>query len=71
MKLKTDKVYELMNTHYKGNYTQFAKAIELDPSHIHRFLRLGIGGGKKVIGAVMRFAQIQVCKIRFSHLVIT
>jgi hypothetical protein len=57
MEVKRAKVINLMNKYYYGNYNRFAKELDVDPSHLYRFLNTGIGGGKKIIGAVMRFCK--------------
>lgn len=59
MELKRAKVKELMDTYCRGNYNRFARELGLDPSHLYRFLNEGIGGGKKVIGAVNRFCKLK------------
>lgn len=57
MKLKRDSVKELMKKYYDGNYNRFAREIGVDPTHLHRFLKTGIGGGAKLIGSVMKFCK--------------
>jgi hypothetical protein len=57
MKVKRGKVINLMNKYYHGNYNRFAKELGVDPSHLYRFLTTGIGGGKKIIGAVIKFCK--------------
>ena len=57
MELDKQKIFDLMKEHSDGNYNRFARALGVDASHLHRFLNSGIGGGKKLIGAVMRFCR--------------
>jgi hypothetical protein len=57
MRLRKDKVIELMNTQFKGNYNQFSKTLGLDVGHLHKYLIKDIGGGKKLIGAVMKYCR--------------
>ncbi len=57
MEAKREKIFELMEQYYDGNYNRFAKELEVDPSHLYRFLTTGIGGGKKIIGAVLKFCK--------------
>ena len=57
MKVKRDKVFELMDTYYKGNFSAFARALELDTSHMYKCMNFGLGGGKKVLGAVIKFCK--------------
>ena len=60
MKLIRIKVAELMSTYCSGNYNRFARELEIDPSHLHRFLTTEVGGGKKLVGAILKF-----CKLNF------
>lgn len=57
MRLNHDKVNELMMEYCGGNYNRFARELGLDPSHLYRFINTGIGGGKKIIGAIIRFCS--------------
>lgn len=57
MKLNREKVTELMYEYTNGNYSRFARQLNVDPSHLHRFLKSDIGGGKKIVGAVMKFCK--------------
>lgn len=56
--VKRQKLLDLMNTYCAGNYNRFARELEVDPSHLYRFLNRGIGGGKKIVGATMRFCKL-------------
>lgn len=60
MKILSKKVTELMQTHYNDNYTQLSKAMDLDPSNLHRALKRNIGSGNKVISAVIKFCREKV-----------
>lgn len=57
MRLNREKVAQLMAVYCGGNYNRFGRELGIDPSHLHRFLTSGIGGGKKLIGAVMIFCK--------------
>lgn len=57
MVLKKDKINELMSTYCNGNYNRFARELGIDPSQLYRFINTGIGGGKKVAGAVIKFCK--------------
>lgn len=57
MKLKRDKTTYLLTTYFNGNYNRFARELKIDPSHLYRFITQGIGGGNKVIGAVINFCK--------------
>lgn len=57
MNANREKTRRLLNEYYGGNYNKFAKELELDPSHLHRFLTEGVGGGKKLIGAIIKFCN--------------
>lgn len=57
MKANRNKVFELMNTYCDGNYNRFGRELQLDPSHLYRFLNTGVGGGKKLVGAIIRFCK--------------
>ncbi|MCX8129054.1 MAG: hypothetical protein N3I35_03020 [Clostridia bacterium] len=55
--VKRQKLAELMETYFSGNYNRFARELDVDPSHLHRFINSGIGGGKKIVGATIRFCK--------------
>jgi len=57
MEANRSRVTDLMNTYCAGNYNRFAKELGVDPSHLYRFLTSGIGGGKKIVGSVIRFCK--------------
>jgi hypothetical protein len=57
MELRRDKINALMNTFFEGNYNRFGRELGVDPSHLHRFLNTGVGGGKKLAGAIFRFCK--------------
>lgn len=57
MKAKRDEVFQLMRTYCNGSYNRFARELEVDPAHLYRYLNTGVGGGKKIIGAVIRFCR--------------
>lgn len=51
------KVADLMNTYSEGNYNRFARELGVDPSHLYRYIKTGIGGGKKIIMSVMKYCK--------------
>lgn len=55
--LRADKLRELMNAHCDGNYNRFARELGVDTSQLHRFLNTGVGGGKKMVGAVFGYCK--------------
>lgn len=55
MKAKREKMNQLMQTYCDGNYNKFARELDVDPSHLYRYMIKGIGGGKKLIGSLMKF----------------
>ena len=57
MQANRNKVIELMNKYCSGNYNRFSRELKVDPSHLHRFLKTGIGGGKKLVGAIIKFCK--------------
>lgn len=48
---------ELMQARCGGNYNRFARELGIDPGHLHRFLKSGVGGGKKIIFGLMDYCQ--------------
>lgn len=59
MELKREKIYELMTTYCSGNYNRFGRELNVDPSHLYRYLNSGIGGGKKLTGAIIKFCKLK------------
>ena len=57
MKAKREKVEQLMQEQCFGNYNRFARELGIDPSHLYRYINTGIGGGKKLIGALMKYCM--------------
>ncbi len=58
MKIKREKVYnELFKGLCKGNCNRFAREMSVDPAHLYRFLTAGTGGGRKIIGGVVKFCM--------------
>lgn len=55
MEVKVDKLNGLMSARYNGNYNRFARDLQVDPSHLYRYINGGVGGGKKLIGAVIKY----------------
>ena len=52
-----DKITQLMSIYCAGNYNRFGRELGLSPSHLHRYLNTGVGGGKKLAGAVIKFCK--------------
>ena len=57
MEVNRQKVHELMKTNCAGNYNRFARELEVDPSHLYRFLNTGVGGGKKIVMSVIKYCK--------------
>ncbi len=57
MKVNRNKVYELMNKYCAGNYNRFGRELGVDPAHLHRFLKTGVGGGKKIVFGILKFCK--------------
>jgi len=57
MNINRSRVMQLINTEYGGNFTRFSKDLGIDISHVHRCLTTGVGGGKKVIGAIIKYCK--------------
>jgi hypothetical protein len=57
MELKREKISELIRDDFNGNNARFAHEIDVDPSHIYRFLKTGVGGGKKIYGAIFKLCK--------------
>ncbi len=55
--ISSEKISELMKRFCGGNYNRFARELGVDPSHLHRFLKTGAGGGKKVIFGIAKFCK--------------
>ncbi len=56
-RINREKMMELMKRHCRGNYNLFGRELGIDPAHLHRFLNTGVGGGKKMIFALMEFCD--------------
>ena len=57
MKANRMKVSQLMHKYFNGNYTWFGRELGVNPSQLHRYLNTGVGGGKKIIGAILKFCK--------------
>lgn len=55
MEVDRGKVNQMMMTYCNGNYNRFARELGVDPSHLYKFINSGVGGGKKLVGAIMKF----------------
>jgi hypothetical protein len=57
MHLNLDKLRSLADIYAKGNVNEFARQMQVDPSHLWRVMQTGNSGGKKMIGAVIKFCK--------------
>lgn len=57
MKLRPEKVKELMGTYCAGNYNQFARELGVPVSNLYKFMQTSYGGGTKMIGFVVKFCK--------------
>lgn len=57
LRANQNKIFELMNIYCNGNYNRFGRELKVDPSHLHRFINTGVGGGKKLVGAIIKFCK--------------
>ncbi|MGI6668390.1 MAG: hypothetical protein ACOX4M_02835 [Acetivibrionales bacterium] len=57
MEVNRNKIRDLMNTNCAGNYNRFARELGVDPSHLYRFLKTGVGGGKKILMSVIKYCK--------------
>lgn len=55
MEADRQKLMELMQRQCKGNYNRFARELGIDASHLYRYINSGIGGGRKLIGAIIKY----------------
>lgn len=55
-RINREKMLELMQSQCRGNYNLFGRQLGVDPAHLYRFLNTGVGGGKKML-----FALIEYC----------
>jgi hypothetical protein len=58
MEVNRQKVRDLMNANCAGNYNRFARELGVDPSHLYRFLKTGVGGGKKILMSVIKYCKV-------------
>lgn len=56
-RLSREKMMELMKNYCDGNYNRFGRELGVDPAHLYRFLKTGVGGGKKMIFSLMAFCE--------------
>lgn len=56
-RISREKMLELMKTHCRGNYNLFSRQLGVDPAHLYRFLNTGVGGGKKMLLALMEYCE--------------
>ena len=55
VKINIDAVNELLKEDFYGNYNAFSRELDVDASHLHRYLRTGIGGGRKIAVALLSY----------------
>lgn len=56
-RINREKMFELMQKRCHGNYNMFGRELGVDPAHLYRFLNTGVGGGKKMIFALMEYCD--------------
>lgn len=56
-RINREKMFELMKERCHGNYNLFGRQLGIDPAHLHRFLNTGVGGGKKMIIALIKYCE--------------
>ncbi len=58
MYINKEKVFDLMQKHFQGNYHAFARELSLDVSHLYRTLNeKNRKAGPKFLGALMQFLE--------------
>jgi hypothetical protein len=57
MCLNRDKVKGLMDEQCAGNCNRFARELDIDPSQLYKYINTGVGGGIKVVLAIMKFCK--------------
>jgi len=57
MEANIEKTKLLMRTYCADNYNRFGRELGVTPSQIHRYLNTGVGGGKKLVGAIIKFCK--------------
>ncbi len=57
MKINREKLNEMMQIYCAGNYNRFGRELGVDPAHLHRFLKTGVGGGKKIVFGILKFCK--------------
>ena len=58
-------MFELMKFRCLGNYNLFVRDLWVDPAHLYRFLNTGVGGGKKMLLALMKYCESH--NLNFSY----
>jgi hypothetical protein len=53
LNLDRKKLMEFMKENYNDNFSSFARDLDLDTSHLYKFLTKGTGGGLKIYTAIM------------------
>ena len=56
-RLNRERIKELMNSRFLGNYNKFSRELGVDPAHLYRFLNTGVGGGKKIIFSLIDYCE--------------
>ena len=57
MKINREKVNDLVEEYCAGNCNRFAREVGVDAAHMYRFLKTGVGGGKKVVLGLIKFCK--------------
>ncbi|MDI9482493.1 MAG: hypothetical protein QM315_04820 [Bacillota bacterium] len=64
-RINNKKMLELMKKNCHGNYNLFGRELGVDPAHLYRFLNTGVGGGKKMIFALIKYCESH--NLNFTH----
>jgi hypothetical protein len=57
MKLKRDKVNELLQIYFNGKNSKFADAIGVEDAHLRTYIRTEVGDGRVLIGGIIKFCK--------------
>lgn len=57
MEVKRSRLREILKQRYKGNYTDMARDLGVSLPHLHKFLNYDVGGGRKLLGAVVKYCK--------------
>ncbi len=59
MQLKIDKLKQLMDQKFSGNYHAFARELKIDVSTLHKILNVQINAGLKTINKIIEYLKSQ------------